>query len=80
MSRKAHKENALKDDKQFGFTKRWSNAKTQRKTHAKFAQLYFEPFAFPFVPFAMTSSLGSQKGGPTQRRKGKNRKVRPVIL
>jgi hypothetical protein len=33
------KKNALKGDKQFGFTK-WSlNAKTQRKTHAKFAQV-----------------------------------------
>jgi hypothetical protein len=39
VSRKAHKENALKDDQQFGFTKRWFNAKTQRKTHAKSAQV-----------------------------------------
>jgi hypothetical protein len=50
--RKANKENALKDDKQFGFTKRWFNAKAQRKKPAKVAQLYFEPFAFPFVPLA----------------------------
>jgi hypothetical protein len=35
------------------------------------------PLYFPFVPFAMPSSLGLQKGGPTQRRKGKRTQSSP---
>ncbi len=38
------------------------HAKTQRKRHAKSAQLHFEIFAFPFVTSAITSSLGLHKG------------------
>jgi len=45
--------------------------KNAKEKPAKNAQLHFEPSAFPFVPFAITSSIGKQKGGFTQSRKGK---------
>jgi hypothetical protein len=54
----------LRDNQQFGVTK-WSlNAKTQRKTHAKSAQLDLETFAAPFVASASNSRFLGKKEIP----------------
>jgi hypothetical protein len=68
---------ALRDNRQFGCAKRSLNAKTQRKRHAKNAQLHFVISAFPFVPSAIIGSLDVQNGRQTQRRKGKGTQRTP---
>jgi antibiotic biosynthesis monooxygenase (ABM) superfamily enzyme len=72
MSRKAHKENALKDDQQFGFTKRWFNAKTQRKRPAKFAQVLLRDLCISLCVLGENQQFGFTKrwfNAKTQRKR-----------